>query len=36
MLGLCAVHEAMVSVDASLDYERGTVDHALPADRLKP
>jgi hypothetical protein len=32
---ICAVHEAMVSFDASLDNERSAIDHGLPADCLQ-
>ena len=29
------MHEAMVSIDASLNDERSAIDHSLPADRLQ-
>jgi len=35
LVGMGAVHEAMVSFDALLDDEWGAVDHALPADLLE-
>jgi len=36
VIGWCAMHEAMVTIYASLYYKRRSVDHGIPADRLQP